>query len=75
MVHALLVLASTAGEEEASKAAFYIAGSVLAVFAVLVSAVGIRQTNFAESESTARGVMALCALLVVAAAATAVITG
>ena len=76
MVHALLVLAAEAGgHEETSKAAFYVAGSVLAVFAVLVSAVGIRQTNFAESESTARGVMALCALLVVAVAATAVITG
>jgi len=75
MLHALLVLASTGGEEETSKTAFYIAGSVLAVFAVLVSAVGIRQGNFAETDSTARGVMALCALLVLAAMATAVITG
>jgi hypothetical protein len=72
MVHALMVLAA---EEESSKTAFYIAGSVLAVFAVLVSFVGIRQGSFASEQGTARGVMALCALLVVAAMAMAVVTG
>jgi membrane protein YdbS with pleckstrin-like domain len=75
MVHALMVLAAAAGEEESSKTAFYIAGSVLAVFAVLLAAVGIRQDNFAATSSAARGVMAACAVLVLAAMATAVITG
>jgi hypothetical protein len=73
MLHALIVLA--AEEAEPSKTAFYIAGGVLAAFAVVVSAVGIRSAGFASDQGTSRGVMALCALLVAAAMAMAVVTG
>ena len=75
MLHTLtLVFASTEGEES-SKALFYIAGGVLAVFAVLVSAFGIsRIGSFPASRGQARGVIGLAALLVLAAMASAIIT-
>jgi hypothetical protein len=73
MGHALLLFAVTEGEE-ASKAPFYLAGGLLAVFAVAVAALGIARHDFPSSAGTARGVIALCATLVVAAMATAVLT-
>jgi hypothetical protein len=72
MVQALMVLAA---EEESSKTAFYIAGSVLAAAAFGVSAIAIREGSFASDQGTARAVTALFAILVIAAMATAVITG
>ncbi|HEX6388776.1 MAG TPA: hypothetical protein VFZ89_05010 [Solirubrobacteraceae bacterium] len=71
MVQAFMVLAS---EEESSKAAFYIAGSVLAAAGFGVSAIAIRQGGFASDQATARGVMALFAVLVIAAMATTILT-
>ena len=75
MLHTLtLVFASTEGEES-SKALFYIAGGVLAVFAVLISALGIsRIGSFPSGEGQVRGVIGLAALLVLAAMASAIIT-
>ena len=75
MLHTLtLVFASTEGEES-SKALFYLAGGVLAVFAVAISAVGIsRIGSFPASRGQARGVIGLAALLVLAAMASAIIT-
>ena len=76
MLHALFTLAAAEGGEESSKALFYIFGGLLAVFAVVVSAIGItRRDTFPASRGQARGVMALAALLVLAAMAAAVITG
>jgi hypothetical protein len=73
---ALLILAQAEAEaEETSKTAFYVAGSVLAVFAVLVSIVGIRgHERFPGSRGAATGVIGLFALLVAATMATAVLT-
>ena len=75
MLHALVSFAAAEGGEEPSKALFYIFGGLLAVFAVVVSAIGIkRRDTFPGSRGTARGVMALAAVLVLAAMAATVIT-
>ncbi len=75
MLHALITLAAAEGEES-SKLLFYVCGGLLAVFAVVVSAIGItRRDTFPASRGQARGVIALAALLVLAAMAAAVITG
>jgi hypothetical protein len=66
----------TFAAEEASKTPYYVAGSALAVFAVLISAIGItRHETFPPSKGAARAVMALAALLVAATMASAVLTG
>ena len=75
MLAALITFAAEEGAEP-SKTAFYIAGAVLVVFAVVISAIGItRIGTFPSSKGQARGVMALAVLLVATAMATAVITG
>ena len=75
MLHTLtLVVASTEGDES-SKTLFYLAGGVLAVFAVTISAIGISHIgSFPASRGQARGVIGLAALLVLAAMASAIIT-
>ena len=76
MLDALIVFASTEGGEESSKTLFYIAGGLLAVFAVLISLLGLsRIDSFPSSKGQARGVIGLAGVLVVAAMAAAVITG
>jgi hypothetical protein len=73
---ATLIAAAEAGEEETSKTLFYIMGGVLAAFAVVVSAIGIRShETFPSSQGAARGIMALGAVLVVLTLAAAVATG
>ena len=74
----MLELLLTAAEhgEEASKTPYYVAGLLLTVFAVVVSAIGIRaHGHWPSSSGTARLVMGVAALLVVATMASAVITG
>jgi hypothetical protein len=74
----VLELFLTAAEhaEETSKTPFYVAGIALTAFAVIVSAIGIRSHgHWPGSSGTARAVMGLCAILVAATMATAVITG
>ena len=76
MLHAFLTFAAEAiEEEESSKALFYIAGGLLAGWAVIVSLIGIKRHENWPSEGAAKGVMGLTALLVVFAASAAVITG
>ncbi len=76
MLHALVTLAQHAVEEESSKTAYYVAGSVLAGFAVIISAIGIRRhETFPPSRGVATAVIALAAVLVAATMAAAVITG
>jgi hypothetical protein len=72
-VTALLVLA--AEEAEPSKAAFYIGGGVLAVWAVVLSVIGLSRPNFPGSKGAARGIYAISTLLVALAAATSILTG
>ena len=70
-----LLLAAAELGEETSKTPFYVAGIVLTVFAVVVSAIGIRaHGHWPSSPGAARAVMGLGALLVAATMATAVIT-
>ncbi len=74
----MLDLLATAAEggEETSKTAFYVAGGVLAVFAVIVAAIGIRgHETFPPTRGAARAVMGLAAILVAATMAAAVLTG
>jgi hypothetical protein len=73
MVHALLVLAA-AEQSETSKVAFYVAGGLLAAWAVVLSFVGLRSPDFPGSTAATRGVMTVSAVLALAAVATAVIT-
>jgi hypothetical protein len=74
MLTALIVLA--AAEHGPSKTPFYLAGGALVAFALLVSAAGIlRPETFPPSKAVRGAISLLCALLVVAAMATAVITG
>jgi len=72
-VTALLVLA--AEEAESSKTAFYLAGGALAVWAVVLSAIGLSRPNFPGSQGAARGVYAISTLLVAFAAAASILTG
>jgi hypothetical protein len=75
VLHALITFAQ-AEHEESSKTLFYIAGILLAAFAVIVSAVGIaRHETFPPGRAAARGVMALAVVLVLFAVSSAVITG
>ncbi len=68
------VFAATEGHET-SKTLFYVVGGILAVFAVLVSALGIsRIATFPSSKGQVRGVIGLAGLLVAATLAAAIIT-
>ena len=74
MLHAIFTFAAEEAEE-GSHALFYICGGALAIWAVVVSFIGMRgHENWPSSDGTARGVMGISALLVVLAMATAVIT-
>jgi hypothetical protein len=75
MLTALVTFAAeTAQHAEPSKTAFYIAGGALAVWAVVLSAIGLTQPEFPANEGAKRGVMALSVLLVALAMITAVAT-
>jgi hypothetical protein len=61
--------------EETSKLPFYICGGLLVLWAVLVSALGIRaHDRFPASKGARSGVMAISVLLILAAMASAVLT-
>ena len=75
MHHALLVLAQVEGEAaEPSKVPFYIAGGLLAAWAVVIAFLGLSRPSFPAGALAARGVMGVTAVLVAAAMVTAVIT-
>jgi len=72
---ALVTLATEAAGEETSKAPFYIVGLVLAAFAVLVGVLGItRPSGFTQNAGGRSAVVAIAAVLVVGACASAVLT-
>jgi hypothetical protein len=75
-MHALIALitAAESGVEESSKTAFYICGGLLAVWAVVLSLIGMSSETFPATVGAKRGVIALTMVFVVAAMATAVIT-
>ncbi len=71
----LATVLAAAAEEGGSHAPFYLLGGLLALFAVLVSVLGLmRGASFPGSSGAARAVMGVAALLVVAVCASAVIT-
>jgi hypothetical protein len=77
VLHALIVFAQEAAhEEETSKTAYYVAGSALAAFAVIISFIGIRgHERFPGSKGGRNIAVLVCAVLVGATMATAVLTG
>ena len=76
MLHATLTFAAEAAGEEPSKTAFYLLGGLLALWAVIVSAIGIsRHEAWPATAGAMRGVMGISAVLVVGTMAAAVATG
>jgi len=75
-VLATLIAFAAEEAEESSKALFYVFGGLLAVWALVVSAIGIKaHETFPSSQSASRGVMAISVVLILAAMGSAVITG
>jgi len=71
----LIAFAAAEAGHESSKALFYICGGLLAVWAVVVSAIGIRAHEaFPPTPGAARGVMAISVVLILLAMSSAVIT-
>lgn len=70
---AILAASNLAQGPEASKLPFYAVGGALAVWAVVLSAIGLGRPEFPGGEAAARGVMLLSVGLMVGAMATAVI--
>jgi hypothetical protein len=69
------VFAAVEGGHESSKTLFYVAGGVLAAFAVIISVIGIKRIDtFPASKGQERGVLGVAVLLVLAAMAAAIIT-
>lgn len=60
---------------EASKVPFYLAGGVLALYAVLLAAIGLTRPSFPGGAGGQRAVMALSLILMAVAIAMAVSTG
>jgi hypothetical protein len=76
VLHALITFAAEVVEEESSKTAFYVAAGALAVWAVLLSLIGInRGDEFPGSNGGHRGIVVITAVLVLGTMATAVATG
>jgi hypothetical protein len=74
MLATLLTFAAETAEEESSKTAFYILGSLAAVWAIVLFALGMRSPEFPGSAGAQRGVIAVSVLVVVGAMASAVLT-
>ena len=70
-MHAVLLVAAAA---EKSKTAWYVAGGALAVWAVLVAAIGITQPEFPRNAGGRAAVIVISVLLVATAMAMAVVT-
>ncbi|WP_205695833.1 hypothetical protein [Conexibacter sp. SYSU D00693] len=75
MLDTLFLLAAEVHEEEPSKTAFYVLGGILAVWAVLLSAYGLRRADWPTTGGPAKAVMGVTALLVVGTMAASIATG
>ena len=64
--------AGAAEEHHKSEVPFYIAGGILATFAVVISVFGFKRPDFPATEGAARAVMAISTLLVAVAMASIV---
>jgi len=74
MLATLLTFAAETAEEESSKTAFYVLGSLAAVWAIVLFALGMRSPEFPGSAGAQRGVIAISVLVVIGAMASAVLT-
>ena len=63
-----------AESEETSKTPFYVVGGLVALYAVVLAAIGIKKHDFPGTRGAARGIFALSTVLVVAAMASSVLT-
>ena len=63
-----------AAADETSKLPFYVGGGALALWAVVVSALGLTRPDFPSGSGGGRAVVAISVLLVLAATSTAVLT-
>jgi hypothetical protein len=70
----MFALLAAVEADHPSKTPFYIAGALLVLFALSVSAVGVRSETFPPTRAARIGVTAVAALLVAAAMITAVLT-
>jgi len=68
------VLTALLAAAEPSKVPFYIAGGVLAVWAVVLAGIGISRPRFPGNQGGQRGVIGLSFLLIVIAIGAAVLT-
>jgi multisubunit Na+/H+ antiporter MnhG subunit len=73
-MHAFLLFAAEGAADHGSKTAFYVAGLVLAGFAVLIGAIGVARPSFPGRENAAHAVIGAAAVLVVATIAAAIAT-
>jgi hypothetical protein len=69
------VLAVLFAASNPSKVPWYIAGGVLAVYAVILAAIGLRRPDFPYSKQGQRGVMLVSVVLVVIAIGSAILSG
>ena len=75
MLATLIVFAASEEGQESSKTLFYVCGGLLAVWALVVSAIGIRaHETFPPSQGATRGVMAISVALILLAMASAILT-
>jgi hypothetical protein len=75
MLTALLSLAAeTAEHAEPDKTIFYIAGGALAVWAVVLGAMGMTRPDFPGSDGAAKGVMGIGVILTIATMITVLAT-
>jgi hypothetical protein len=63
-----------AASETSSKTAFYIAGAVVAVWAVILAGIGLSRPDFPYNGSGQRGVIGISFVLVVIAIGAAILT-
>ena len=61
-------------EAEPSKTAFYVAGGLFALWAVLLGAAGLSRSDLPGAATAERGIIGVTALLMVATLAAAVLT-
>jgi len=72
MLHAIVPVA--AEEAETSKTAFYVAGALLAAWAVALGAAGLSRAELPGGQRAERGIIGFTALLVIATLTAAVVT-
>jgi hypothetical protein len=68
------VLLAAVAADHPSKTPFYIAGGLLVVFALALSAIGVRSETFPPSRGARAGVLTAAVVLVAAAMVSAVLT-